>query len=379
MIQAVIFDLDGTLLNRDASLKLFIESQYERLKPELEVIPKQRYVERFIELDARGMVWKDRVYQQLVEEFQLKEIAWQELLADYVSCFKDYCVPFPHLKIVLEELKEKSIRMGIISNGRGQFQMDAIQALGIKQYFDVILISEWEGIKKPDSRLFEKALAAVSAEPEEALYVGDHPVNDVKGAKAAGLKAIWKKEAQWSAAAADYIIEELNEILDIVQQENKGIRKFRDSDVKEIVTLFYETVHKINAADYSEEQLDAWAPLEEQAEKALVWQESLKQNVTYIAEMDGRIVGFSDMTEAGYLNRLYVHKNHQRQGIASRLVDKIEQEAKKRQLPEIYTEASLTAKPFFEKRGYLVIQKQTVERHGLSLVNYRMLKKLSSG
>jgi len=162
------------------------------------------------------------------------------------------------------------------------------------------------------------------------------------------------------------------------KKERITIRRFRAADTEAIVSLFYETVHAVNAADYSEDQLNAWAPREVQTGKAVMWQESLQQNITYAAEVDGKIAGFCDMTETGYLNRLYVHKNHQRQGIASMLVSEIEQEAKKRQLPEISTEASLTAKPFFEKQGYQVVQKQTVERKGVPLVNYQMLKKLSS-
>lgn len=79
MIKAVIFDLDGTLLDRDASLEKFVEAQYNRLNEWLGHIPESQFAERFIELDARGYVWKDKVYRQLAEEFRLKiccEIMW---------------------------------------------------------------------------------------------------------------------------------------------------------------------------------------------------------------------------------------------------------------------------------------------------------------
>ncbi|WKA60388.1 GNAT family N-acetyltransferase [Planococcus shenhongbingii] len=164
----------------------------------------------------------------------------------------------------------------------------------------------------------------------------------------------------------------------IVNKQNIVIRKFRDADVKEIVSLFYETVHEVNAADYSEEQLAAWAPIGERMEKEAVWGESLRRNITYVADIDGTIAGFCDMATTGYLNRLYVHKNYQRQGVASKLADLLEQEAGKRELQAISTEASLTAKPFFEERGYQVIKKQSVERKGIAMPNYKMLKKLSS-
>lgn len=70
-MKAVLFDLDGTLLNRDASVKVFIEKQYERLHNHLGHIAKKQYAERFIELDQHGYVWKDKVYAQLAQEFAL--------------------------------------------------------------------------------------------------------------------------------------------------------------------------------------------------------------------------------------------------------------------------------------------------------------------
>lgn len=83
MIKAVIFDLDGTLLNRDESVRKFIDNQYERLNKWVGHIPKEKYITRFIELDNRGYVWKDKVYQQLVGELDITEIPWEGLLQDY--------------------------------------------------------------------------------------------------------------------------------------------------------------------------------------------------------------------------------------------------------------------------------------------------------
>lgn len=154
------------------------------------------------------------------------------------------------------------------------------------------------------------------------------------------------------------------------------IRRFEASDINQIVTLFYETVHSVNGRDYTQEQLDAWAPGDEQTIKLKAWEESMSRNVTYVAEADGVITGFSDMTLEGHLDRLYVHKDYQRQGIASALVERLEQEARQLGLLEMDTEASITAKPFFECHGYRVQESQVVERRGVQLVNYKMLKSL---
>jgi putative acetyltransferase len=156
------------------------------------------------------------------------------------------------------------------------------------------------------------------------------------------------------------------------------IRKFQDSDINQIVSLFYETVHTINAQDYSADQLQAWAPKDEEFAKIAAWKISLSRNITYIAEMNGEIVGFADMTSEGHLDRLYIHKDYQGQGIAFALVNRLEAEAKEIGLAEMDTEASITAKPFFERQGYQSIQLQVVERKGVKLVNFKMTKQLSN-
>lgn len=377
MIKAVIFDLDGTLLDRDASLALFIGDQYERLKEQLGHIPKLQFTERFIELDARGYRWKDEVYQQLISEFGIEGISWEILLADYVNSFQNFCVPFPGLLEMLEELKSRSIRLGLITNGQGDLQLGSIRSLGIEPYFDVSLVSEIEGISKPDPRIFQKALKALDVRPEEAVYVGDHPRNDVEAADAVGMITVWKKDPHFETAAADYIIENLNELPHLWKEVEIKIGAFHPDQTEELIDLFYETIHTVNAADYSAVQLEAWAPAALRSEKAKQWRTSLSQNATFIAKDGERIIGFCDLADEGYLNRLYVHKDYQRQGIASRLLNHAERKAEKQGHSEIRTEASITAKPLFLQRGYGVIQEQAVERQGVRLENFLMAKRLN--
>ena len=117
---------------------------------------------------------------------------------------------------MLEKLKTSNLKIGMITNGIGQFQIDNIKALGIEEYFDVILVSEWEGIKKPDPQIFQRALAKLDVLPNESLFIGDHPNNDVKGAQNVGMKGIWKKDYQWSNVDADYIVDDLAELPAII-------------------------------------------------------------------------------------------------------------------------------------------------------------------
>ena len=145
-------------------------------------------------------------------------------------------------------------------------------------------------------------------------------------------------------------------------------RKYAKTDCAELAELFYDTVHTVNAKDYTREQLDAWATGEINLE---AWNESFQAHHTVVAEMDGKIVGFGDMDETGYLDRLYVHKDYQRRGMATAICDALEQNAK---AAEFSTHASITARPFFEKRGYTAHREQQVERRGELLANFVMRK-----
>lgn len=146
------------------------------------------------------------------------------------------------------------------------------------------------------------------------------------------------------------------------------IRRYETSDCKDLAELFYNTVHSINAKDYTEEQLNVWATGSVDLEK---WNQSLLAHFSVVAVEDEIIVGFGDIDMTGYLDRLYVHKDYQHQGIATAICDKLEYIF---DVGKVTTHASITAKPFFEKRGYKVTKKQNVERDGVLLQNYVMEK-----
>ena len=148
------------------------------------------------------------------------------------------------------------------------------------------------------------------------------------------------------------------------------IRKYESSDCKEMAELFFNTVHSVNVKDYTKEQLDAWAPGQVDLEK---WDQSFQEHFSIVAVENDIIVGFGDIDKTGYLDRLYVHKNYQGKGIATVICDQLESKVKE----NIITHASITAKPFFEKRGYKVVKEQQVERNGFFLKNYIMEKENS--
>ncbi len=142
------------------------------------------------------------------------------------------------------------------------------------------------------------------------------------------------------------------------------------ADGTQIGQLIYDTVRSINRKDYSEEQVNTWAP------DPLIYS-TYDENCAYVAELEGKILGFGNLTSEGYLHRFYVHKDFQNQGIGALLLEALETAAKKLGLKEICTEASITAKPFFLKNGYQIQEQQVKVLNGVSFINYKMRKKIS--
>lgn len=150
------------------------------------------------------------------------------------------------------------------------------------------------------------------------------------------------------------------------------LRKFTNEDTPLLLRLFYETVHTINAKDYSPELLKAWAPEMPDLKK---WQTRFKAAKTVVAELDGKIVGFGNV-EQGAIGMLYVDKDHQRQHVASTLLEKIEKRLMKKGVRTAVAEVSITAKPFFEKKGYAVVRENRKMLNGQTFMNYIMERAL---
>lgn len=146
------------------------------------------------------------------------------------------------------------------------------------------------------------------------------------------------------------------------------IREYKLADCEQLAELFYNTVHSINAKDYAEEQLNVWATGRVDLQE---WNRFFLKHKTIVAIENHKIVGFGDIDDSGYLDRLFVHKDYQGMGIASVICDELECSVKGKL---ITTHASITAKPFFQHRGYRVVKEQKVIRQGIALTNYVMEK-----
>ena len=142
------------------------------------------------------------------------------------------------------------------------------------------------------------------------------------------------------------------------------LRDYTVNDCDAVSRLFFETVHSVNAKDYSPEQLSAWVSSAEDFKNRRY--DSLLEQRTVVADIGGKVVGFASIDKSGELDLLFVDKDHQREGIATALCNEVEND-----FDIITTYASITARPFFEKRGYVVIEEREVDRKGVKLRNYK--------
>jgi len=149
------------------------------------------------------------------------------------------------------------------------------------------------------------------------------------------------------------------------------VRQALDSDVEKITQLFFDTIQNINIKDYSQEEVDDWSSWKADIDK---WLEAMHEQYFIVAEIKNKIVGFSSLAHDGYLDFLFVDKDTQGQGVASALLSEIERKAIEQNNDLIYSDISLTAKGFFESKGFIVERQQLKKSKKKKLVNFRMIK-----
>ncbi len=151
------------------------------------------------------------------------------------------------------------------------------------------------------------------------------------------------------------------------------LRAFQSSETPELLQLFKDTVQHVNRKHYSSEQIEAWTTANTGAK---VWSDRQLANHTIVAEANGTITGFGELTKQGHIDMLYVHKGFQRKGVASALLQSLEKYARSIKLKEITTDASITARPFFEKNGFQLIKAEHAIRNEVVFIQFRMSKQL---
>lgn len=147
------------------------------------------------------------------------------------------------------------------------------------------------------------------------------------------------------------------------------IRSYLPQDIEIVMDIFIDAVHNTASKDYSAAQIAAWGQIDNER-----WLQRCDSRPIWIADVDGIAAGFTILEDDGHLDMMFVHSSFNKMGVASLLLKTVEQHAEELNLKRIFTEASLTAKPFFESRGFRIITRQEVEIRGQVLTNFKMEK-----
>jgi putative hydrolase of the HAD superfamily len=203
VIKAVLFDLDGTLYDRDRVAEALFTEQYDVFANSLGGIGRERFLSAVHEMDEHGHGEKAVGYKRLVQAWGLEPTLADKLFEHFWSVYDKHMELPQDTSDTLRVLRGRGLKLGIVTNGPSRTQRRKIATLGLADSFDAILVSGEEGVHKPDAELFRRALARCGVAPHEALFVGDHPIADIAGAHRAGLKAVWKAVPYWAPVVAE--------------------------------------------------------------------------------------------------------------------------------------------------------------------------------
>jgi len=216
MIHSVIFDLDCTLADRHRSIDAYLTHFLAKFGDKLQEADPPAVRAVLGRADGNGYAAATRAADIVAN------LDWSGRRPRATAVDKHWHATFPGCAVamdgavdVLGELREEGLALGILTNGTVYAQEAKITHLGLDECVDAVVVSEAVGCKKPDPRVFEAILEALDADAEDAVYVGDHPVNDVQGAIDAGLGAIWMRGWQdWPAdqAPAEFVVDRLAEV-----------------------------------------------------------------------------------------------------------------------------------------------------------------------
>jgi len=228
MDKAIFFDLDNTLVHRIHSIELYAAAFYQDYQTQLTPVSIEHIATLIKQQDNGGYLMPDSPYRDIKEAVSTtlhQQLPWlktpplKEIVSHWHQRFPLYSVAMPGANTLLQTLSDQAYYLGIISNGRHDTRLARAKTLMNYHYINKVVSSESAGIRKPDPDIFINTLTKGGFDAEQCWYVGDHPINDIQGARDAGLRTIWIKGFHpWpnDLKAADYTVEHLSEIQHIV-------------------------------------------------------------------------------------------------------------------------------------------------------------------
>ncbi|MEK3905059.1 HAD family hydrolase [Paenibacillus sp. FSL R7-0179] len=220
-VQALLFDLDNTLMDRDQTFRSFSMKFVQDFLGHLSGEQAVQVVEDMIIRDADGYRDKDGFFAELSEVLPWeKALTAAEIRAYYDETYIRHGAIMKHALETLEYCRDRGYPLGLVTNGGTDIQYGKIDLLGLRGYFRTIVISGEAGISKPDPAIYRLALERLGSTAEQTIFIGDHPVNDIWGAARSGMDTIWlKRNHAWDESLnvkPVAVIQELEELRGII-------------------------------------------------------------------------------------------------------------------------------------------------------------------
>ena len=191
MTKAVLFDFDETLQDRTLAFEGYMDAFLDEYLPNISQKEREAHKQDMRITGNGGYVNRVEWCTNLVKMWGWENAPDATVLANHYDYnFGDFNVIFENSIPLLRELKARGYLTGVITNGPSVLQNHKMDTSGLRPYCDIVVVSGDEGVHKPDPRLFEITAERLGVKPQECVYVGDHPVNDIQGALSAGMGAI---------------------------------------------------------------------------------------------------------------------------------------------------------------------------------------------
>ena len=190
-VKGIFFDFDDTLQSRKGAYRLYCEAFLSKYFPNISNEERLRKLDEMESHVDGGYKDREVYFPEMIELWKWdNHPPMQELFDSFNYDFGKYIVMLPGAVDVLKELKSRGYILGAITNGVSSLQNIKLDTAGIRDLFDVVMVSGDIGIYKPDRRIFDEAIRRAGIKNKEALFVGDHPINDIEGALSADMQVI---------------------------------------------------------------------------------------------------------------------------------------------------------------------------------------------
>ena len=217
----MIFDLDNTLLDREALFLRVAEAFYDEYLAARDSVTRDEAVELMVRWDEDGYGDRQAMRRRWLSEWPDTGLDDESLATWYGSAMDRLVEPDAEVNALLTQLNERRMPWGIVTNGDSSRQRGKCRGAGLDRLAPFIIVSGEMGYEKPDPRIFRDALEASGlTAPERVLFVGDNPTADVDGAKRFGMQAAWirrRRDYPAGLRAPDHVIDRVTEVRSILE------------------------------------------------------------------------------------------------------------------------------------------------------------------